>query len=204
MATLKLGVLVSGRGSNLQSILDAVQAGTLDAEVRIVISNRPGAQALDRAAAAGAKTCVVSHRDFASREAFDAALAAKLKSEQVEWVVLAGFMRVLTGVFIREMQGKIINIHPALLPSFPGIHAQKQAIDYGVKVSGCTVHLIDEGVDTGPILAQRAVPILDDDDEDSLSARILEQEHALMVEVLRGLADGSLQPPRRERRAAQG
>jgi phosphoribosylglycinamide formyltransferase-1 len=203
VATLKLGVLVSGRGTNLQAILDAVQASTLDADIRIVISNKPGAQALERAAEAGVQTCVISHKEFDSREAFDAALAEKLKRQGVEWVVLAGFMRVLTPVFINAMQRRIINVHPALLPSFPGVHAQRQALDYGVKISGCTVHLIDEGVDTGPILGQRAVPVMQDDDEDSLGARILEQEHDLMVTVLQAIADGSLQPPLGKRRRGQ-
>ena len=204
MATLRLGVLVSGRGSNLQAILDAIENRSLDAKVELVISNKPGAQALDRAQSAGVETCVISHKDFDGREAFDAALAKKLLAHGVEWVVLAGFMRVLTPVFIQRMQGRIINIHPALLPSFPGVHAQQQALDYGVKITGCTVHLIDEGVDTGPIIAQRAVEVRDGDDDDSLSARILVQEHDLMVTVLRGISDGSIVPPLGKRRASRG
>jgi phosphoribosylglycinamide formyltransferase-1 len=197
-------VLVSGRGSNLQAILDAIENRSLDAKVELVISNKPGAQALDRAQSAGVETCVISHKDFDGREAFDAALAEKLLAHGVEWVVLAGFMRVLTPVFIQRMQGRIINIHPALLPSFPGVHAQQQALDYGVKITGCTVHLIDEGVDTGPIIAQRAVEVRDGDDDDSLSARILVQEHDLMVTVLRGISDGSIVPPLGKRRASRG
>ena len=204
MATLKLGVLVSGRGSNLQAILDAIESGSLDAKVELVISNKAGAPALERARAAGAEACVISHKDFDSREGFDAALAERLQAQGVEWVVLAGFMRVLTSVFIQRMQGRIINIHPALLPSFPGVNAQRQALEYGVKVTGCTVHLIDEGVDTGPILAQRVVEIREDDDEDSLSARILVQEHDLMVTALRGIADGSIVPPLGRRRTPAG
>jgi phosphoribosylglycinamide formyltransferase-1 len=204
VATLKLGVLVSGRGSNLQAILDAIQDGSLDAKVELVISNKPGAQALQRAQEAGVETCVISHKDFDGREAFDAALAEKLREHGAEWVVLAGFMRVLTSVFIQRMQGRIINIHPALLPSFPGVNAQQQALDYGVKVTGCTVHLIDEGVDTGPIIAQRVVEIRDDDDDASLSARILVQEHDLMVTVLRGMANGSIVPPLGKRRVSRG
>ena len=204
MATLRLGVLVSGRGSNLQAILDAIENRSLDAKVELVLSNKPGAQALDRAQSAGVETCVISHKDFDGREAFDAALAEKLLAHGVEWVVLAGFMRVLTPVFIQRMQGRIINIHPALLPSFPGVHAQQQALDYGVKITGCTVHLIDEGVDTGPIIAQRAVEVRDGDDDDSLSARILVQEHDLMVTVLRGISDGSIVPPLGKRRASRG
>jgi phosphoribosylglycinamide formyltransferase-1 len=195
VATLKLGILVSGRGTNLQAILDAVKSGSLDASIQIVISNKPGAYALERAQQAGFETCCIPHQDFPTREAFDSALVDKLKSKDAQWVVLAGFMRVLTPVFIRGMVGKILNIHPALLPSFPGVHAQRQALDYGVKITGVTVHLIDEGVDTGPIIAQRAVPVLDDDDEDSLSARILAQEHEIYVAVLRGIADGTIKPP---------
>lgn len=204
MATMNLGVLVSGRGSNLQAILDAVQAGKLDASVKVVVSNLPGAQALDRAARAGVPTQVISHRSYPSRGAFETALLAELHDHGVEWVVLAGFMRVLTQVFIGAYAGRIINIHPALLPAFPGVHAQRQALEYGVKVSGCTVHLIDEGVDTGPILAQRVVPVLEDDDEAALSARILAEEHELLVDVLRGIASGRLDPARARRRPCQG
>jgi phosphoribosylglycinamide formyltransferase-1 len=201
---MNLGVLVSGRGSNLQAILDAVQAGKLDASVKVVVSNLPGAQALDRAARAGVPTQVISHRSYPSRGAFETALLAELHDHGVEWVVLAGFMRVLTQVFIGAYAGRIINIHPALLPAFPGVHAQRQALEYGVKVSGCTVHLIDEGVDTGPILAQRVVPVLEDDDEAALSARILAEEHELLVDVLRGIASGRLDPARARRRPCQG
>ena len=192
MPTVDLGVLVSGRGSNLQAILDAIAAGALDARVRVVISNQPDAAALERAASAGVPTRCIPHRDYPSREAFDEALVAALREAQVEWVVLAGFMRVLTGTFVRAFPHRIINIHPALLPAFPGTHAHRQALDYGVKVSGCTVHLIDEGVDTGPIIAQRAVPVLDDDDEERLAARVLVEEHALLVEVLRDVAAGKV------------
>ncbi len=186
--TLNLGVLVSGRGSNLQAILDAIQSGSLAARIGTVISNQPGALALERAAQVGVPTRCIPHRDFPSREEFDAALVAALRESEVEWIVLAGFMRVLTPTFIRAFPQRVINIHPALLPSFPGTHAHRQALDYGVKVSGCTVHLVDEGVDTGPIIAQRVVPVLDDDDEEALAARVLEAEHALLVEVLQDVA----------------
>lgn len=189
---LDLGVLVSGRGSNLQAILDAIAAGRLDARVRLVISNRPDAAALDRAARAGVPTRCLPHRDYPSREAFDAELVAVLREHAVEWVVLAGFMRVLTSTFVRAFPHRIVNVHPALLPAFPGTHAQRQALDYGVKVSGCTVHFIDDGVDTGPIIAQRVVPVQDDDDEDTLAARILTEEHALLVEVLADVAAGKV------------
>ena len=191
MATLDLGVLVSGRGSNLGAILDAIADQQLEARVRLVISNRADAPALARAERAGVATRVISHRDFPTREAFDQALVDALGAAGAEWVVLAGFMRVLTPVFLRAFPGRVINIHPALLPAFPGTHAQRQALDYGVKVTGCTVHLVDEGVDTGPIIGQRVVPILDDDDEERLAARILEREHQLLTEVLADLARGA-------------
>ena len=191
MTTLDLGVLVSGRGSNLGAILDAIADQKLEARVRLVISNRADAPALTRAERAQVATRVISHRDFSTREAFDQALVQALGAAGVEWVVLAGFMRVLTPVFLRAFPGRVINIHPALLPAFPGTHAQRQALDYGVKVTGCTVHLVDEGVDTGPIIGQRVVPVLDDDDEERLAARILEQEHQLLTEVLADLARGA-------------
>ncbi len=191
MATLDLGVLVSGRGSNLGAILDAIADHKLEARVRLVISNRSDAPALARAERAGVTTRVIAHRDFATREDFDHALVDALGSAGAEWVVLAGFMRVLTPVFLRAFPGRVINIHPALLPAFPGTHAQRQALDYGVKVTGCTVHLVDEGVDTDPIIAQRVVPVLDDDDEERLGARILEREHQLLTEVLADLARGA-------------
>ena len=186
--SLDLGVLVSGRGSNLQAILDAVAEGSLDARVRLVISNKPGAAALERAEKAGVATRTIPHGDFASREAFDAALVAALEQAGARWVVLAGFMRLLTPTFLGAFAGRILNIHPSLLPAFPGAHAHRDALDYGVKVTGCTVHLVDEGVDTGPIVAQRAIAVLDDDDETSLAARLLREEHALLVEVLRSIA----------------
>jgi phosphoribosylglycinamide formyltransferase-1 len=188
MATLKLGVLVSGSGTNLQAILDAVANRHLDADVRVVVSNVEGVKALERARAAGVPTQVLSHRDFASREAFDQQLVAILREAGVEWIALAGFMRVLTPVFLRAFENRIVNIHPALLPAFTGAHAQRQAIEYGVKVAGCTVHFVDEGVDMGPIIAQRAIPVLDDDTESSFGARLLEQEHQVFVQVLQWLS----------------
>jgi phosphoribosylglycinamide formyltransferase-1 len=188
LAKLKLGVLVSGSGSNLQAILDAVAEGCLDAEIRLVLSNKPGVKALERAASAKVPSRVFSHRDYESREAFDLALVEELRKAGVEWIALAGFMRVLSPAFLRAFEGRIINIHPALLPSFPGAHGRSDAITYGVKISGCTVHFVDEGVDSGPIIAQRAVPVFDDDTEETLGARILEQEHQVYVEVLRLIA----------------
>ena len=192
MAKVKLGVLVSGGGTNLQAILDATRAGALDAEVKIVLSNQPNVRALERAEAAGVATRVISHRDFADRAAFDAEVVAALQKAEVTHVVLAGFMRVLGTAFLDAFPWRVINIHPALLPAFPGVHAQRQALAYGVKVAGCTVHFVDAGTDTGPIIAQAAVHVLDTDTEESLSARILEKEHRLLVAVLAALAAGEV------------
>lgn len=192
--TLDLGVLVSGNGTNLQAILDAIAAGRLDARVRLVLSNKPQVGALERAARAGVLSRVVSHRDYPERQAFDAELVRALNEAGVQWVVLAGFMRVLTPVFLEAFKGRIINIHPSLLPAFPGLNAQRQALEYGVKVTGCTVHFVDAGVDTGPIIAQRAVPVLDADDEASLSQRIHAAEHELLVSVLIDIAAGRVRP----------
>lgn len=187
---LQLGVLVSGGGTNLQSILDAVGGGALDADVRLVLSNRPKAGGLERARAAGVPALAISHRRFETREAFDAALVAALEEHGVEWVALAGFMRVLTPTFLRAFPGRVVNIHPALLPAFPGVEAQHQAWEYGVKIAGCTVHFVDDGVDTGPILGQVAVPVLDDDDAERLRQRILVEEHRLYPRVLQWIAEG--------------
>jgi phosphoribosylglycinamide formyltransferase 1 len=189
-APLRLGVLVSGGGSNLQAILDASIAEQIAVEVRVVISNKPEAGALERARRAGVPTRVISHRAFADREAFEGAVIAALEEHGAQWVALAGFMRVLTPCFLRAFPERVLNIHPALLPAFPGMHAQRQALEHGVKIAGCTVHFVDEGTDTGPIIAQAAVPVRDDDDEASLAARILEQEHRLYPRVLGLLAEG--------------
>jgi phosphoribosylglycinamide formyltransferase-1 len=185
-------VLVSGTGTNLQAILDAVHQRRLDADVRIVISNKPDVLALERARANGVPAVTLSHKTYATREAFDAALVGELRKHGVEWVVLAGFMRLLTRTMLEGFKNRIVNIHPSLLPAFPGVDAQAQALSYGVKVAGCTVHLVDEGTDTGPILMQRAVPVLDTDDVAALRARILEQEHAVLVETLRAISQGRL------------
>ncbi len=189
---VNLGVLVSGAGTNLQAILDAISERKLAASVRLVVSNKPGVLALERAHEARVPTKVVSHRDYADREAFDGALVEALVGAGVDWVVLAGFMRLLTGKLLRAFPNRVLNIHPSLLPAFPGVDAQRQAFDYGAKVTGCTVHLVDEGTDTGPIVAQRAVPVLVDDDVESLTARILVEEHRLLVEVLAAIAEGRL------------
>ncbi len=190
---LQLGVLISGRGSNLSAILDAIAGGRLDARVRLVISNRPDAPGLERAARAGIPTRVIRHRAFPDRESFDAELAGALQAAEVAWVVLAGFMRILTPTFLRAFSDRVINIHPSLLPAFPGVDAQQQALDHGVRVSGCTVHLVNEGVDTGPILAQAAVPVLPGDDREALAGRILEQEHVLLTRALQWIAEGRVQ-----------
>jgi phosphoribosylglycinamide formyltransferase-1 len=191
---LNLGVLVSGNGTNLQAILDAVARGALDARVRCVVSNKSDAPALERAQRAGVPALSISHKAFATREAFDDAVLASLREHGVEWVVLAGFMRVLTPSFLRAWGGRVLNVHPALLPSFPGVNALGQALAHGVKVTGCTVHFVDEGVDSGPIIAQRAVPVLDGDDEATLGARVHEAEHELLVSVLGDVAAGRVGP----------
>jgi phosphoribosylglycinamide formyltransferase-1 len=187
---LDLGVLVSGRGSNLGAILDAVEAGRLDARVRLVLSNKADAGALERAARAGVATRVLPHKDFADRPSYDAALAAALREAGVGLVVLAGFMRIVGPNLLDAFPDRVLNIHPALLPSFPGVDAQAQALAYGVRVTGCTVHLVDVGTDTGPIVAQAAVPVLPGDDHDALAARILAREHELLVRVLGWFAEG--------------
>jgi len=191
---LNLGVLVSGNGTNLQAILDAISEGTLNAQVKVVISNRPGVPALERARNADVKAVTISHKDFANREAFDQRLVSTLREADVSWVALAGFMRVLTPQFLSAYPGRIINIHPSLLPAFPGMDAQKQAFDYGVKLTGCTVHFVDHGVDSGRIIAQRAVPIEAGDDLATLAARIHTAEHTVFVEVLREIAAGRVVP----------
>jgi phosphoribosylglycinamide formyltransferase 1 len=188
---LDLGVLISGRGSNLQAILDAIAQGRLDARVRVVVSNVAGAAGLERAAQAGVPTEVISHRGR-DRQSFDEALVARLRAAEVSWVVLAGFMRIVTPVFLRAFPDRVINIHPSLLPAFPGVDAQAQALAHGVKVSGCTVHLVTEGVDAGPIIAQAAVPVLPGDDRDALAERILAREHETLVQALQYAAEHRL------------
>jgi len=203
-APLRLGVLVSGGGTDLQSILDAVAAGRLDAEVRLVLSNRPKAGALERAARAGVPGLCISHKPFETREAFEEAMLGALRQHGVEWVALAGFMRVLTGHFLRAYPGRVVNIHPALLPAFPGVDAQRQAFEHGVKLTGCTVHFVDEGVDTGPIIGQAVVPVLEGDDVEALRHRILEEEHRLYPRVLQLLAEGRVVREGRRTRVAVG
>ncbi len=183
-----------GLGSNLQAILDAERAGELGpGTVRLVVSNRPGVRALERAESAGVATQVIAHKDHATRDSFDGALVEALQSAGVELVVLAGFMRIVTGRLLSAFAGRVLNIHPSLLPSFPGLHAQKQALDYGVPLAGCSIHFVDEGTDSGPIIAQAAVPVLPDDDEERLTARILVEEHRLYPAVVRAVCEGRVE-----------
>ncbi len=189
---VRLGVLVSGSGTNLQSILDASRTGKIDAEVIVVISNKPDAYALERAKRAGIETVVVESKGFATREDYDRELVKVLKKRNVQLVVLAGFMRIVTPVLIQEFPMRIMNIHPALLPSFPGLHAQKKALEYGVKFSGCTVHFVTEDVDAGPIIIQAVVPVYENDTEETLRERILEQEHRIYPQAIQLFSEGRL------------
>ena len=188
-----IGVLISGRGSNLQALIDAVHAGRLGARIAVVISNKPQAVGLDRARAAGIDTVVIDHRGYATRDLFDAAVADALKARGVRLVCLAGFMRLIGQPMLDAFPDAILNIHPSLLPAFPGVDAQSQALAHGVKVSGVTVHFVDKGLDEGPIIVQRTVPVLDDDTPERLSARILEQEHQAYPEAVQMVLNGGWQ-----------
>ncbi|HEV2171283.1 MAG TPA: phosphoribosylglycinamide formyltransferase [Candidatus Binatus sp.] len=190
---VKLGVLISGGGTNLQAIIDAIRRGDLKAEVRIVISNRADAQGLERARRHGIETAVIEHRKFASRDDFDRAVLAALRERAVELVALAGFMRLLSQVMLDAFPGRIMNIHNSLLPSFPGIHGPKDAIEYGVKLAGCSVFFVTPGVDVGPVIIQAAVPVLPADDEDKLAARILQQEHRIFPHAIALFQQGRLE-----------
>jgi len=195
--TLALGVLISGRGSNLVAILDAIQQGTLDANVKVVVSNKANAPGLDLAKNRGIQTVFLDPKPFAQednpREAYDLAVGTLLQEHGVECLVLAGYMRIVTPALIRMFPWKILNIHPSLLPAFPGLDAQRQALEWGVKVSGCSVHFVTEGVDEGPIICQKAVAINEEDTVETLSARILDQEHELYPQALQFMAQGRLQ-----------
>ena len=190
---LRLGVLVSGRGSNLQAIIDASEAGRIDAAVVIVISDVADAYALDRARAHGIEAAFIDPRHFETTQSFDAAAIDVLRKRDVELVCLAGFMRILSPHFVREFRNRIMNIHPALLPAFPGLHVQRKALQHGAKYSGCTVHFVDEGTDTGPIIIQAVVAVLDEDTEESLSARILRYEHQIYPRAIQFFAEGRLE-----------
>ncbi|NLC71591.1 MAG: phosphoribosylglycinamide formyltransferase [Desulfuromonadaceae bacterium] len=182
---IRIGALVSGRGTNLQAIVEACRRGFIDAEVVQAITNRAEAGAVDRCRKEGIPCLFIDHRNFPNREGFDAEAVAALRKAGTDLVVLAGFMRLLTPVLVRAFAGRIMNIHPSLLPAFPGLHPQKQALDHGVRFSGCTVHFVDEGVDSGPIILQAVVPVADDDSVESLQRRILEQEHIIYPQAIR-------------------
>ncbi|MBO8137172.1 MAG: phosphoribosylglycinamide formyltransferase [Desulfotomaculum sp.] len=193
MALLKVGVLASGRGSNLQSIIDSCQRGEINAEVKVVISDSRDAYALRRAEKYGIDAYFVNVKEYPDKAAYEARIVEILKQYQVELVCLAGYMRLVGSTVLKAFPWRIMNIHPSLLPAFPGLHAQRQALDHGVKISGCTVHFVDEGMDTGPIILQAAVPVYDDDTEESLAERILEQEHKIYPQAVGLFADGRLQ-----------
>jgi phosphoribosylglycinamide formyltransferase-1 len=188
---MRVGVLASGSGSNFQALVEGLR-GEPSVSVVTLVCNVPGARALERAKTLNVPSVLLEHKAAPSRAAFDAQLVQALQDAQVDLVCLAGYMRLITPVFLRAFPGRVVNLHPALLPSFPGLHAVKQALDAGVKVTGCTVHFVDEGTDTGPIIAQAAVPVLPGDDEATLAARISEQEHRLFPLVVKALARGEV------------
>ena len=188
----RIVILISGRGSNMQAILKVAAAERWPAQIAAVISNQPNAAGLDVARAAGIATSAINHRDYPDRELFDAALAELIDQHSPDLIVLAGFMRILTPGFVNKYFGRLINIHPSLLPSFPGLHTHQQAIDAGVKVHGATVHFVTAELDHGPIIAQAVVPVLDDDTEDTLAARVLEQEHRIYPQAVLDLISGAL------------
>ncbi len=194
---LRLGVLASGRGSNLQAIIDAIEAGSLAAQIVVVVSNKQNAQALERARKHGVPAVFLDPKPCAgrpdSREAYDRAILEVLQKYDVELVLLAGYMKIVTPVLINAYQNRMMNIHPSLLPAFPGLDAQKQALEWGVKLAGCTVHFVTEGVDEGPIIIQAAVPVLDEDTPETLAVRILEQEHRIYPRAVQLYAEGRLQ-----------
>jgi len=189
---LKIGVLASGRGSNFQAIIDEIEAGKIPAKIEILIVDNPNAYAIERAKKHGISYLYINPREFPSKEAFYEKIRDELIARGVELVILAGFMRIVKKPLVDAFQNRIMNIHPALLPSFPGLHGQKQAVDYGVRISGCTVHFVDEGVDTGPIIIQSAVPVHPEDTEETLSERILRLEHKIFPEAIRLFAEGRL------------
>jgi len=188
---MRLAILLSGRGSNFQAIHDAIARGALDAEIVCVISNRPEAAGIEKARACGYAAHVIDHKAYPHRAAHESEVLRVLEEARPDFIVLAGYMRLLGASFVQHYRHRILNIHPSLLPAFPGVDAQAQAIQYGVRVSGCTVHLVDEHLDAGPILIQRTVPVHDDDTPETLSARILEQEHGAYVEALQKLGKGT-------------
>ena len=190
---VKIGVLISGEGTNLQAIIDAVARGELQADIRVVISNKAAARGLERARNHGIPAVVIDHRHFASRDDFDRALLASLQTHEVELVICAGFMRLLTPVMVAAFRDRIMNIHPALCPAFPGVDAQQQALDYGVRFSGCTVFFVTEGIDDGPIIVQAVVPVHHDDDASTLAARVHTEEHRIYPLAIRLYQEGRLE-----------
>jgi len=190
MHNRRIAVLISGRGSNLQALIDAVSAGRLNATIAVVISNRADAAGLVRAREAGIATVILPHRDYASREAFESALVAELRARDVSLVCLAGFMRLLGQTYLDAFAERTLNVHPSLLPAFPGVDAQRQALEHGVKIAGATVHLVTGELDGGPIVMQGSVPVRDDDTADTLAARILEVEHRIYPEAVESVLDG--------------
>jgi phosphoribosylglycinamide formyltransferase-1 len=190
MLSRKIAVLVSGRGSNLQSIIDAIAAGRLNATIAVVISNRTDAQGLQRAREAGIETICLNPRDYKDRLAYDQAIADQLRAREVALVCLAGFMRLVGAPLLEAFPNRILNVHPSLLPSFPGVDAQRQALAHGVRISGATVHLVSAELDNGPVIVQSAVPVRDDDTVDTLSARILVEEHRIYPEAIQIVLDG--------------
>ncbi len=189
---LTIGVLASERGSNFQSIIDSINSEFIKARIAVLITDNPEAYAIERAKNHNIESLIIIPEDFSGKDSYYLHIAKELKSRNIELVVLAGFMRVVGKPLIKEFQNKIMNIHPALLPSFPGLHGQKQAVDYGVKISGCTVHFVDEGVDTGPIIIQAAVPAYENDTEDSLSERILKEEHKIFPLAIKLFSEGKI------------
>lgn len=189
---INIGVLASGRGTNLQAIINAIKENKIEGKISIVISDNKDAYALKRAKENQIKAYYIDFTGFKNREEYDKRIVEYLRKEEVDLVVLAGYMKILSPYFVKAFQHRIINIHPALLPSFPGLHAQRQAIKYGVKISGCTVHFVDEGVDSGPIILQKAVEVDDGDDEESLAKKILQQEHQILVRAIQLISERRL------------
>lgn len=190
--TMVLGVLASGRGSNLQSMIDAIDIGRIKAEIAVVISDKPEANALKRVAELGIPAVCVDRKKYETRESFERAMVAELEKHRVDLVILAGFMRILSPYFVHAFKDRIMNIHPSLLPAFPGAHAHRDVLAYGAKVSGCTIHFVDEGMDSGPIILQDSVPVYDDDTEETLAARVLKLEHVLYPKAIALYVDQKL------------
>jgi phosphoribosylglycinamide formyltransferase-1 len=192
MPLLKIGILASGRGSNFQSIMDEIESDRLKAEIVLLLTDNPSAFAIERAKKHGVEYLVIQPKEYLSKDAYFMRIADALKKKNVELVVLAGFMKIVGKPLIDAFPNRIMNIHPALLPSFPGLHGQKQALDYGAKISGCSVHFVDEGMDTGPIIIQAAVPVFQNDTEETLSERILKHEHRIYPEAIRLFSEGRI------------